>query len=383
VRLLLLADLHLGARLLDWGDHASARRTELRRAWTEAVELALDPARRIDGVLVGGDLFDRPDPEPEWVDLVKEGVERLVGAGKPTVLLPGTYDGLSHPGSVYRNLVLPVNTAVVTWTEPRRLDLKMGGEFLHLTTWAHGPGAAPFDPAEALRRGDGTGYHAALVHVSAAGSAAAGAPAGWLPELPAAAVESSRLDLVVAGGEHTYRETLLGKTLAVVPGAPVGLHPGDWGDRYFVMADLGPEGVQLVQELRDVSPVVEIRVDAADAGITDAASFAAHLAGKLSGAAMARVHLTGATELPLEDEDLARVLADLPAVVDLRNETVLAPDGEFLTRLREESTIRGLFARRLEAMRAEARSDEECRALDRALVLGLAEFRRLETAHVG
>jgi hypothetical protein len=132
-----------------------------------------------------------------------------------------------------------------------------------------------------------------------------------------------------------------------------------------------------------VSPVVEIRVDVAAAGIADAASFARHLTRALSGAAMARVHLTGATESPLEDDDLNRILSDLPAVIELHNETVLAPDGEFLARLRGESTIRGLFARRLEAMRAEAGSEDECRALDRALVLGLAEFRRLEASHVG
>jgi hypothetical protein len=380
---LLLADLHLGARLLEWGDHASARRTELGRAWTEAVELALDPARGIDGVLVAGDLFDRPDPEREWVDLVVDGVLRLLAAGKPAVLLPGVYDGLAHPGCVYRNLTLPVEAAVVTWTDPRRLDMKVGGEFLHLTTWAAGPGSEPVDPAAALRRGDGTGYHGALVHAALEASGDAPTPSFGRPVLPPAAVESSGLDLVVAGGDHGYREVLLGRTLAVAPGAPVGLRPGDWGDRYFVMADFGPDGVQLVQEVRDVSPVVEIRVDVAAAGIADAASFARHLTRALSGAAMARVHLTGATESPLEDDDLNRILSDLPAVIELHNETVLAPDGEFLARLRGESTIRGLFARRLEAMRAEAGSEDECRALDRALVLGLAEFRRLEASHVG
>ncbi len=383
MRLLLLADVHLGARLLEWGDHALARRTELGRTWTEAVELALDSSRSIDGVLVAGDLFDRPDPEREWVDLVVDGVLRLIAAGKPTVLLPGVYDGLAHPGCVYRNLILPVEAAVVTWTDPRRLDMKLGGEFLHLTTWAAGPGAEPVDPAVALRRGDGTGYHGALIHAALEASGDVPTSSFGRSFLPPAAVESSGLDLVVAGGDHGYREKLLGRTLAVSPGAPLGLRPGDWGDRYFVIADFGPDGVQLVQEVRDVSPVVEIRVDVAAAGITDAASFARHLTRALSGAAMARVHLTGASEFPLEDEDLKGVLADLPAAIDLHNETVLAPDGEFLARVRGESTIRGLFARRLEAMRAEAGSDDECRALDRALVLGLAEFRRLETSHVG
>lgn len=203
------------------------------------------------------------------------------------------------------------------------------------------------------------------------------------PLITREAVEEGGLDLLVAGGGHCYREAVWGRTAVVVPGAPVGLRPGDWGDRYFVTADLGADGAQLVQDVRDVSPVVEVVLDVGASGTADESALIRELQERLAGAAMARVRLTGAVQQPLDEGRLLAALDRVPAVTEFHNETVLDADGEFLKRLRNEGTIRGLFARRLEALRSEARSDAECRALDRALVLGLAEFRRLETTHAG
>src|SRR5262245_8741123 len=99
LRLLHTADWHLGRRFPSFPEQA--QRT-LSRARMEVIPRLLDVARRhsVNAILCAGDLFDDPEPEPDfWQELAKRFRGR--GASHPPVfLVPGNHDPLT-PESVW------------------------------------------------------------------------------------------------------------------------------------------------------------------------------------------------------------------------------------------------------------------------------------------
>ena len=62
IRLLHLADLHLGTEPSYLGDVAKQRGNDFINAFERAVDFALAPENDIHGVLIAGDLLDRHNP---------------------------------------------------------------------------------------------------------------------------------------------------------------------------------------------------------------------------------------------------------------------------------------------------------------------------------
>lgn len=88
MRLLHLADVHLGARFARMGDFGSRARNALREALVRACDLALE--RRVDAVLVAGNLFDSGDPPSADIVCVRDCLGKLSSAGVPVFVLPGS-----------------------------------------------------------------------------------------------------------------------------------------------------------------------------------------------------------------------------------------------------------------------------------------------------
>src|SRR5438876_12386566 len=91
LRLLHTADWHLGRRFPSFPEDAQKK---LSRARMDVIPRILDVARRhsVNAILCAGDLFDDPEPEPDfWQELAKRFRER--GASHPPVfLVPGNHD---------------------------------------------------------------------------------------------------------------------------------------------------------------------------------------------------------------------------------------------------------------------------------------------------
>ncbi len=99
LRLLHLADVHLGARHADLGDRAAAQRERQFDAFRAAIDLAL--AENVDLVLVAGDLFDSNTQPRRTVERVAAELKRLAGGRIRTVIIPGTHDVYDR-SSIYR-----------------------------------------------------------------------------------------------------------------------------------------------------------------------------------------------------------------------------------------------------------------------------------------
>jgi exonuclease SbcD len=84
MRILHTSDWHVGRRL---GRHD--RTAEFRAVLDEVVAIAEE--RRVDLVLVSGDVFDRPIPPVEALALGLDGLQRLA-AGRPVVAVAGNHD---------------------------------------------------------------------------------------------------------------------------------------------------------------------------------------------------------------------------------------------------------------------------------------------------
>jgi len=90
IRLLHLADLHLGRSFQMLGEKGAAQRRALEAALGRAVDLAI--AERVHLVLIAGDLFDSPRPAPAALDLVGRELRRLDDARVRVALVAGNHD---------------------------------------------------------------------------------------------------------------------------------------------------------------------------------------------------------------------------------------------------------------------------------------------------
>lgn len=90
IRLLHLADLHLGRPFQMLGEKGAAQRRALEAALVRTVDLAI--AERVHLVLVAGDLFDSPKPSPASLELAARELRRLDDARIHVALVGGNHD---------------------------------------------------------------------------------------------------------------------------------------------------------------------------------------------------------------------------------------------------------------------------------------------------
>jgi len=105
VRLLHVADAHLGARHVQLGAAGTTQRERQVEAFAGA--LALAAREKVDLVLIAGDLFDSNTPSHRTLERVAAELRRLVDAGSRAVLIPGHSDAYEK-ASVYRSFDLAV-----------------------------------------------------------------------------------------------------------------------------------------------------------------------------------------------------------------------------------------------------------------------------------
>ena len=98
-KLLHTADWHLGKRFPSFEDAAEK---ELRRARLDVLSEVFAAASRnlVDAVLCAGDLFDEPNPSPDWWRGLLAILKKLPSGFPPVFLLPGNHDPLL-PDSVW------------------------------------------------------------------------------------------------------------------------------------------------------------------------------------------------------------------------------------------------------------------------------------------
>src|SRR5438552_10016751 len=88
LKLLHLADAHLGKPFQMLGAQGAAQRRALEETFVRAVDLAI--AKQVHVVLIAGDLFDSPRSSPALVDLAERELRRLDDRGSGWGWSPAT-----------------------------------------------------------------------------------------------------------------------------------------------------------------------------------------------------------------------------------------------------------------------------------------------------
>jgi len=97
LKLVHTADWHLGATFPSFDELA---RQQLSRARLSVIDRILGLAERhqAHALLCAGDLFDDPDPGPEWWEGLAKKLHQHGGSERPVFLLPGNHDPLTTSG---------------------------------------------------------------------------------------------------------------------------------------------------------------------------------------------------------------------------------------------------------------------------------------------
>ena len=372
VRILHLADLHLGAAFPSMGERSQERTRDFLDAYLRAVEFAASPDHPVDLVAIAGDLFDTHDPEEGLVFQIESSFERLASANVPVLLVPGTHDSFSYRRSIYRRLRVPDGSHLfVTPTLQPGPIFTLRGE----TVQTYGIGYDPAVSERPLREFSRTGT--ADIHVGILHGALQDSPTWKIrpSDLPIDRTEiaSSGLNYLALGHYHNFVEVREGGSTAVYPGTLEGRKFGENDARYLVVATLSQDAVSIERTPWNTRTLSEVAIDFLAGEIRDEPRLLDRIRAFAGEREITRVRLEGASDFAFEAERVLARLSDQFFHLEIDDHTYLV-DAALLGQFRDEATIRGAFVRRMLERISEASSPEKKETARLALRIGLAEF---------
>ena len=372
VRILHLADLHLGAAFPSMGERGPERSRDFLGAFLRAVEFAAGPDRPVDMVAIAGDLFDTHDPDEGLVFQVESAIERLAKSGVPVFLVPGTHDAYSYRRSIYRRLRVPEGSHVFAnpTLEPG-LKLKVRGEVVIVHGLAYDPSAAS-RPLRDFKPREGAGIQIGILHAALEDNPAWRIRPSDLP-IGRAEIAASGLHYLALGHYHNYAEIREAGSVAVYPGTLEGRKFGENGPRFLVVATVGRDRVSIERTPWNARTLSEVGVDFVASEIHDERRLLDRLAAFAGEREIVRARLEGATEFAFEAERIRARILDQFFHLEIDDQTYLV-DTALLGQFRDEATIRGAFVRGMLERLSKAKAPAERETAALALRIGLAEF---------
>ncbi len=372
VRILHLADLHLGAAFPAYGERGPERTRDFLCAFQRAVEYAASPERPVDLVAIAGDLFDTHDPDEGLVFQVESCFERLSKANVPVALVPGTHDAYSYRRSIYRRLRLPEGAYLMT--EPLLAAgprLSIQGESVQLYGIAYDPAVSARPLAEFSRSGVAD-YHVGVLHGALQDSPTWKIRPSDLP-IERSEIAASGLNYLALGHYHNFVEVREGGSVAVYPGTLEGRKFGEDGPRHLLVATLSQGNVSLERKSWNTRTLSQVTIDFMNAAIHDERKLLDRLCAFAGEREIVRVRLENAADFAFEAERIGAVIRERFFHLELDDRTYLM-DAALLSQFKDEATIRGAFVRRTLDRLSKAGTQQEKDTVTLALRLGLAEF---------
>ena len=372
VRILHLADLHLGAAFPAIRDRGPERTRDLLAAFLRSIDFATRDPKPVDMVVVAGDLFDTHDPEEGLVYQVEAAIDRLAQAGIPVLLAPGTHDAPSYRRCVYRRLRLPstAHTFLSPLLEAGPL-ITVGSETVQTYGIAYDASVCE-RPLGEFRTSGLVDYHLAVLHAALQDSPTWKIRPCDLP-VSRAEIAKSGLQYLALGHYHNYAEVRENGVVAVYPGTLEGKRFGENGPRYLVVATLSHDGVSLDRTPWNVRTLHDAVIDLGLAELRDEEQLESRLLAFAGDREITRVRIEGPADFVFDAERMQKRLAPKFFHLEVEDRTYVV-NASLLTRYRDEATVRGVFVRRM-LERIDRAPDAATRErVTHALRLGLAEF---------
>jgi DNA repair exonuclease SbcCD nuclease subunit len=275
LRLMHMADVHLGARHHDLGSQAAAQRERQFAAFKRAIDIAI--AERVELVLICGDLFDSNSQPRRSIERAAAELRRLTDRHVRVVIIPGTHDCYDS-GSIYRVFDLPAlvggkndasngRCVVLTDVQPMislpELDATVHGR-VFATKKAPTSPLAGFNAREA---GKGTKLQIGMIH-----------GARYVPGqveqddviFTDDEIAASGLDYLALGHWHSYQQGRAGNTTWAYSGAPepVQIDQDGAGQVLLVTLEPGADKADVKVEARAVgrTKLQKLTIDGAEVG---------------------------------------------------------------------------------------------------------------------
>ncbi len=369
LRLLHLADVHLGARHVELGSAGAGQRERQWQAFEAA--LALATAERCDLVVIAGDLFDSNAQPRRTIERAARALGPVVASGSRVVILPGDSDPYDA-SSIYRTYDLtalaglPPDTDGLHVLVSGRMTLVIPALDLAVRGYV---AASPESLDEALGAPRDEAETGVRLRVGVAHGRVGPAGATGMSEQGVAA---SGLDYLALGGAMAPLDGTAGTTRWADPGPPELLDAGapSVGQVLFVMLDPDrPERARV--EPRPVGRSRRLRLDLPAADFEDELALIAHLASLADADLACDVHLSGARPSGLQVDEASLEDRLAPGFLHLRIHDESLAAGPSVAAPPE--SIAGAFARdlgdRIAAADAAGHAEEE-RELREQLDLG-------------
>lgn len=361
-RFLHTADLHLSRpfgflpRQL-----AEERRRDQRGTLTRIADLAVE--REVDIVLVAGDLFDTPEPDPTDLEAVIKEFQRLIEAGKRVFVIPGNHDSVS-PSSFWRRINIE---GVHVFLEPEWSIVPLDGLGIAISGVAFHKGNSERRAFEGIPSADVPTI--ALVHASY--EVFEGQLERYHP-FSASDISGTGATYIALGHYHRFNPIRMDGVTACYPGTPEGISfdSPETGDRFVIIGEIddGKTAFEPVKVNRRAMKSEEIDCTSFDsqASLFDVVRRLCELS------SLVEIKLAG-----IPTSDVTAVLEELPErfkeschYLALDTSSLLlqanVPDGD--------RTIRGLFYKHMLGQMESASDPDRRRLLQRALEVGLAAF---------
>jgi len=377
VRILHLADLHLGASPTFLGQLAQERRKDYLDAFQRAIDYATDPKNAIDVVLIVGDLFDMARPSADIVEFARRQLARLQQVGIPVIVAPGNHDGIGMPESAYGNPTLSGLMRIVRSPRVEPFEtLMVNGEEVHIYGMAWDiQSKGPFDTFTKSERG---GYHVALIHGTLLGSLFSEGHSREVP-LDLEQLGKTGMDYIALGHIHKFQQKEIGRTVVVYPGTLEARRftPGEEGDRFLVVVTFEKKKTPKVTALKwNKKNLLSARLDL-DQEAVESDEDLARLISKRYGStnAVLKLVLAGSPPFVVSEETLQNRLQGDFFWLEMDDQTTIF-DSVLMESWAREETIRGLYARKLRARLEVAADSEEKQQLELALKLATQAFQK-------
>ncbi len=364
LKILHIADVHLGAPFRDFGSKGALQRNRLIEIFSNALDLAVE--KKANMVLICGDLFDNPNPSSKTLDRLNSLLSTMNERSIPVVIIPGNHDPWGND-SIYKHKVFNnQGISLLTPEDPVTILPELNAS---VCGWFPDPDR----PEEWLKPDDdrhqGKKFRIGMAHgpVHLPGLAEYD-----MPPIPAGWIEESGLNYLALGHWHQFKDVSAGKVSAFYPGSieMLAINREDAGNVLMVSLDSQAKaGVEKIKIGR--ARLKQLKLDAGE--LTKGKG----LEHEISSRADPDLFLDIAIEGPAGPDflpDLAELLEDHQdkfLKLRIRNKSRLLLDDKNLRDI-PDRTVAGEFIAIMREKIGAADSDEQRADLELALKLGMS-----------
>lgn len=365
------ADLHLGWRPSYLPSSKQEIRLRERDSLIEKIcKAVIDGERKIDGLIIAGDLFEKHNPEDSLVSKVIGLLERVVDAGKLLITVPGNHDEITYNESVYRKNGHRWPGILVKNPEPAKIyEMEIRGSRVSFYSLAYTGGITKPGSSMIFPKAEGKGYHVGIFHGSLDWD---GLPDRSLP-LKSEAIFDAGYDYTALGHIHIPWEKNREKQKIAYCGAGEFKSFNDPGWGHQLIVNLSESGAFTEKEKIETrnSKVVEMDISA----LSDFRDLIAQCKKLRDSRLMIRFSFRGTPPFILDEETFLGELEEDFFYTEVEN-TAVHFSPEYLETLSKEPTLRGLYAKRMGEYIKSAQNDDKALLYQRALLKGLEAVKR-------